>query len=40
VKTGAQFPLYDEPEKEWLDWNPDIVLLQAEQARPLPPKNK
>ncbi len=40
VKTGAQFTLYDEPEKEWLDWNPDIVLLQAEQARPLPPKNK
>ncbi len=40
VKLGAQFTLYDEPEKEWLDWNPDIILLQAQQARSFPKKNE
>jgi paraquat-inducible protein B len=26
AQEGAQFPLYDEPKKEWLDWSPKIPL--------------
>ncbi len=40
VQVGAQFTLHDKPEKEWLDWNPDIILLQAEQARSFSEKNE
>jgi paraquat-inducible protein B len=36
VATGSLFPLYDQPEAQWLDWNPDIILLEKEQARNLP----
>jgi len=28
---GQHFSLYDKPEKTWLDWSPDIVLLEEEQ---------
>ena len=37
--SGSHFTLYDQPDKQWLDWNPDIVVLQHEQARSLPKKN-
>jgi paraquat-inducible protein B len=41
VPDGQHFPLFDAPEKEWLDWNPDVVLLEYEQSRQLPnPKDK
>lgn len=33
---GQHFPLYDKPEKTWLDWSPDIVLLE-EDKRMTPP---
>jgi paraquat-inducible protein B len=39
VVSGYHFTLHDEPEKQWLDWNPDIILLEHEQARNLPGKN-
>jgi paraquat-inducible protein B len=40
VQTGARFTLHDKPEEEWLDWNPDIILLQARQAGTFPQKNE
>ncbi len=40
VGDGAHFTLYDKPDKNWLDWNPNIVLLEAEQAKNLPKENK
>ncbi len=30
ASPGQHFSLYDKPEKPWLDWNPDIVLLEKE----------
>ncbi len=38
VLSGYHFTLQDEPEKQWLDWNPDIILLEHEQPRNLPGK--
>ena len=32
VVSGSHFTLFDKPEEEWLDWNPDIILLEQEQA--------
>jgi len=29
---GQHFSLFDKPEKEWLDWSPDIILLEEEQG--------
>ena len=29
VKNGTVFPLYDKPEKEWLDWAPPIKIPPA-----------
>ncbi|MBW2660366.1 MAG: MCE family protein, partial [Deltaproteobacteria bacterium] len=29
---GQHFSLFDKPEKAWLDWSPDIVLLEEEQG--------
>ncbi|MGB3210664.1 MAG: MlaD family protein [Desulforhopalus sp.] len=29
---GQHFTLHDKPEKQWLDWNPDIIVLEHEQA--------
>jgi paraquat-inducible protein B len=40
VLSGYHFTLQDAPEKQWLDWNPDIILLEHEQAQNLPGKNK
>ncbi len=37
---GSHFTLHDEPEKEWLDWNPDIILLEQEQPQSIPGKNQ
>ena len=34
--AGQHFRLFDDPEKEWLDWNPDIVLVREEESRPVP----
>ena len=31
AKPGQHFSLHDKPEKSWLDWNPDIILLEEEQ---------
>jgi paraquat-inducible protein B len=39
VKSGYHFTLFDKPEKNWLDWSPDIILLESEQARNIPKKN-
>lgn len=36
VAPGYHFTLYDEPLEHWLDWNPDIMVLEQEQARDLP----
>ncbi|SDP37202.1 MlaD family protein [Desulforhopalus singaporensis] len=33
---GDHFPLYDKMDKKWLDWNPDVVVLEREQSRQLP----
>lgn len=33
VPAGQHFPLFESPEKEWLDWNPNIVLLEQEHSR-------
>lgn len=35
VTSGHHFTLFDEAQKEWLDWNPDVVLLQLEQSQEL-----
>ncbi len=40
VENGAHFTLYDKPDKNWLDWNPNIILLEAEQARNIPTEKK
>jgi paraquat-inducible protein B len=39
VESGHHFSLYDKPEKGWLDWNPDITLLESEKAGKLPVEN-
>jgi len=36
VISGTRFILYDKSEKEWLDWNPDIVVLEQEPAQNFP----
>ncbi|MFW2369097.1 MAG: MlaD family protein [Desulforhopalus sp.] len=36
VNSGHHFTLYDKAEKAWLDWSPDIILLEKEQAKQLP----
>jgi paraquat-inducible protein B len=33
VPAGQHFSLFEGPEKEWLDWNPNIVLLEQEHSR-------
>lgn len=38
--AGEAFHLFDEPEKEWLDWNPDLVLLKQEQPGQVPEGRK
>jgi paraquat-inducible protein B len=30
---GQHFSLYDKAEKEWLDWSPDVILLEEEKGR-------
>jgi paraquat-inducible protein B len=30
AKPGQHFALFDKPEKLWLDWNPDIILLEKD----------
>ncbi|PID77190.1 MAG: hypothetical protein CSB24_02725 [Deltaproteobacteria bacterium] len=37
VKDGSRFVLHDECDEKWLDWNPDILVLEKE---PLPVKGK
>jgi len=29
--AGQHFTLFDKPEEEWLDWSPDVILLEEEQ---------
>jgi len=38
VPAGYHFTLHDKPEKQWLDWNPDIIVLEHEQAQKLSKK--
>ncbi|OEU55328.1 MAG: hypothetical protein BA862_03450 [Desulfobulbaceae bacterium S3730MH12] len=40
AQAGQHFSLYDKPEKEWLDWSPDVVLLEEEQREQLEKLNK
>jgi len=30
---GQHFSLYDKPQKEWLDWTPDIILLEEKKSK-------
>ena len=30
--SGSHFTLHDKPEQEWLDWNPNIAVLEQQQA--------
>ena len=30
VITGSRFRLFDQPQNEWLEWNPDILLMNEE----------
>ncbi len=32
AKAGQHFPLYEKPEKDWLDWQPDIKIFEKEDA--------
>ncbi|MGW8193341.1 MAG: MlaD family protein [Desulforhopalus sp.] len=36
VGDGHHFTLHDKAEKQWLDWSPDIILLEREQEARLP----
>jgi paraquat-inducible protein B len=36
VRSGHHFPLHDKPKKKWLDWNPDIIVLEHEQTQNIP----
>jgi len=33
ASAGDHFTLYDAAKKEWLDWNPDIILLELEESK-------
>ncbi len=33
ASAGDHFTLYDDAKKEWLDWNPDVILLELEESR-------
>lgn len=35
VANGQHFQLVDDPEKDWLDWNPDFVAVKEEKALPV-----
>ncbi len=35
ASPGDHFTLYEEADKEWLDWNPDVVLLELEESEEL-----
>lgn len=35
ASAGDHFTLYDDAKKKWLDWNPDIVLLELEESKDL-----
>ncbi|PHR26080.1 MAG: hypothetical protein COA36_13020 [Desulfotalea sp.] len=32
ASSGDHFILHDKPEKKWLDWNPDIIVLELEES--------
>jgi paraquat-inducible protein B len=36
VENGHHFTLHDKAEKTWLDWSPDIIVLEREQAKQFP----
>lgn len=40
VAGGHLFPLHDQPEKQWLDWNPDVVLIEQDPGKTLPAKRQ
>ncbi len=33
VETGYRFTLFDEPEAGWLDWSPDIFVIEEEKGQ-------
>ncbi len=35
VETGYRFTLFDKPEAGWLDWSPDIFVIEEEKKQPL-----
>jgi paraquat-inducible protein B len=40
VAAGHHFPLHDQPEKLWLDWSPDVILLNQDSVKKLPAQNQ
>ncbi len=40
ISSGHFFPLHDQPEKQWLDWSPDVVLLEQGPKKALPTKGE
>jgi paraquat-inducible protein B len=36
VVTGHRFKLFDQPQNDWLDWNPDIVLMNEDGPKTSP----
>ncbi len=35
VETGFRFPLHDKPEEGWLDWSPEIFVVEEEKRTPI-----
>jgi paraquat-inducible protein B len=33
AQSGDHFTLHEKAEKEWMDWNPDVVLLELEESK-------
>lgn len=40
IAAGHLFPLHDVPEKQWLDWSPDVILFEQDGANFLPVKSQ
>ncbi len=40
ISSGHLFSLHDHPEKQWLDWSPDVVLLEKDLTKELPIKGQ
>jgi len=40
IAAGHHFSLHDQPEKQWLAWSPDAVLLEQDPGKMLPAKKQ